>query len=242
MDKIDFPESEIQLSEIEDKSKIKLKGIVSSSEDKSPAVANNSAISRSKKISKYFIPELTIRFYQEYRLSNYDWDYKNYIDRWHKLIRYHWRNHPPNDYLEGSIPEGGEVFVLDMGQPIKIAELAKRMIELSGLTVKNKYNFDGDIEIKITGLRPGEKLYEELLIGDNPENTIHPKIKKAKDPYIEWDKLSPIIEELSDFILNNKEKKIVGLLEASVDGFNPSKKMVDVLLDEKLKESKREKK
>ena len=69
-------------------------------------------IYRSKKISKYFIPELTIRFYQEYRLSNYDWDYKSYIDRWHKLIRYHWRNHPPNDYLEGSIPEGGEVFVL----------------------------------------------------------------------------------------------------------------------------------
>ena len=112
LDKIDFPESEIQLSEIEDKSKIKLKGIVSSSEDKSSAVANNSVISRSKKISKYFIPELTIRFYQEYRLSNYDWDYKSYIDRWHKLVRYHWRNHPPNDYLDGSIPEGGEVFVL----------------------------------------------------------------------------------------------------------------------------------
>ncbi len=107
LDKLDFPESEIK-----HKSKIKLQGIVSSSEDKRSSVANNSVISRSKKISKYFIPELTIRFYQEYRLSNYDWDYKSYISRWHKLIRYHWRNHPPNDYLEGSIPEGGEVFVL----------------------------------------------------------------------------------------------------------------------------------
>ena len=79
-----------------------------------------------------------------------------------------------------ALSTGGEVFVLDMGEPVKIANLAQRMIKLSGLTVKNRYNFDGDIEIKITGLRPGEKLHEELLFGDNPENTIHPKIRRQK--------------------------------------------------------------
>jgi len=106
LDKIDFPESEVQLIESMNYSKKKIPGVEANSSGK------NSVISRSKKISKYFIPELTIRFYQEYRLSNYDWDYTSYIDRWHKLIRYHWRNHPPNDYLDGSIPEGGEIFVL----------------------------------------------------------------------------------------------------------------------------------
>ena len=112
LDKIDFPESEFQLTEIQQDSKKKLPGTVSNSEYESSAITQNSVVSRSKKISKYFIPELTIRFYQEYRLSNYDWDYHSYIDRWHQLIRYHWRNHPPNDYLDGIIPEGGEVFVL----------------------------------------------------------------------------------------------------------------------------------
>ena len=112
LDKIDFPESEIQLSENKHDSGKKLQGMITKSEDNGSAIKNKSTITRSEKISKYSIPELTIRFYQEYRLSNYDWDYHSYIDRWHKLVRYHWRNHPPNDYLEGSIPEGGEVFVL----------------------------------------------------------------------------------------------------------------------------------
>lgn len=134
-----------------------------------------------------------------------------------------------------ALSTGGEVFVLDMGEPVKIANLAKRMIELSGLSLKNKYNFDGDIEIKITGLRPGEKLYEELLIGDNPEETIHPKIKKAKDQYIRWDELSLILEELNNLIFNNEEKKIINLLEKNVSGFNPSKKLVDLILSEKSK-------
>ena len=112
LDKIDFPEYEIQLTESIQDSKEKLQGIEANSEGKKSTITKNSVVSKSKKISKYFIPELTIRFYQEYRLSNYDWDYNSYIDRWHQLIRYHWRNHPPNDYLDGSIPEGGEIFVL----------------------------------------------------------------------------------------------------------------------------------
>lgn len=85
-----------------------------------------------------------------------------------------------------AIAEGGEVYVLNMGDPVKIINLAKSMIRLSGNSVKNKNNKDG-IEIKFTGLRPGEKLYEELLIDNNPEGTCHPKIMKAKEKSISID-------------------------------------------------------
>ena len=86
----------------------------------------------------------------------------------------------------GSMAEKCEVYVLDMGESIKIKDLIKKMIKLSGLSIKDDKNLDGDIEIKITGLRPGEKLYEELLIGDNPQPTIHEKIQKAQDPFITY--------------------------------------------------------
>ncbi len=112
LDKIEIPEFEIQFAERNQESKKKLPGSVSNLEHNDFKITHNSESSISKKISKYFIPEFTIRYYQEYRLSNYEWNYQNYIDRWHQLIRYHWRNHPPNDYLDGSTPEGGEVFVL----------------------------------------------------------------------------------------------------------------------------------
>ena len=82
----------------------------------------------------------------------------------------------------GAMGKKSEVFVLNMGESIKIRDLIYKMIKLSGFTVKDYENQKGDIEIKITGLRPGEKLYEELLIGDNPQNTHHPKILKASDP------------------------------------------------------------
>jgi FlaA1/EpsC-like NDP-sugar epimerase len=84
----------------------------------------------------------------------------------------------------GAMAKGDDVFVLDMGQSVKIIDLARRMIELSGLNVKDELNPDGDIEIEITGLRPGEKLYEELLIGDNPKPTSHPRIMKAHEEFI----------------------------------------------------------
>jgi FlaA1/EpsC-like NDP-sugar epimerase len=90
----------------------------------------------------------------------------------------------------GAMATGGEVFVLDMGDPVKIIDLAKRMLELSGLSVRDKANPDGDIEIEVVGLRPGEKLYEELLIADNPEATGHARIMKARDGYWDWDQLS----------------------------------------------------
>ncbi len=82
--------------------------------------------------------------------------------------------------------EGGDVFVLDMGEPGKIFDLAKKMVHLTGLEIKNKQNPQGDIEIKITGLRPGEKLYEELLIGDDEKATRHPRIKAANEVFLNW--------------------------------------------------------
>ena len=86
----------------------------------------------------------------------------------------------------GAMASGGEVFVLNMGEPVRIMDLARRMVELSGMRVRDSERPDGDIEIQITGLRPGEKLYEELLIGDNPTPTVHPRIMKAHEDYLEW--------------------------------------------------------
>ncbi len=86
----------------------------------------------------------------------------------------------------GAMGEGGDVFVLDMGEPVKIYDLAKKMVHLTGLEIKNKQNPQGDIEIKITGLRPGEKLYEELLIGDDEKATRHPRIKAANEVFLSW--------------------------------------------------------
>ena len=95
-----------------------------------------------------------------------------------------------------SLAIGGEVFMLDMGSPVRIYDLAVKMIQLSGLSVKDDRNPMGDIEIKVTGLRPGEKLYEELLIGGNPQGTIHPKILKAAEEYFLWEVLEPKLNEL----------------------------------------------
>jgi len=105
-----------------------------------------------------------------------------------------------------SLAKGGEVYVLDMGDPVKITDLAKSMIRLSGNSVKNKNNKEG-IEIKFTGLRPGEKLYEELLIGNNPEGTCHPKIMKAKEKSIAIDEINKITEDLKyNVSISNNEK------------------------------------
>lgn len=106
----------------------------------------------------------------------------------------------------GAMAHGGEVFVLDMGEPVKIMDLAKRMIMLSGLKVKDQNNPNGDIEIVIAGLRPGEKLYEELIIdGDNIEKTQHPLIMKAKERFYSYDEISNIIEQVSLQNVNGKD-------------------------------------
>jgi FlaA1/EpsC-like NDP-sugar epimerase len=97
----------------------------------------------------------------------------------------------------GGMAKGGEVFVLDMGQPVKIHDLAVRMIHLMGLTVRDEDNPQGDIEISFTGLRPAEKLYEELLIGENATGTEHPRIMCASEDYLPSEELVPLLDELA---------------------------------------------
>jgi FlaA1/EpsC-like NDP-sugar epimerase len=102
----------------------------------------------------------------------------------------------------GAMGKNSEVFVLDMGESVKITDLIYKMVNLSGFTVKDDNNLKGDIEIKVIGLRPGEKLYEELLIGENPQNTFHQKIFKASDPYIPFDQLQKDLDLLKSLIEN----------------------------------------
>src|SRR5690606_31481596 len=97
----------------------------------------------------------------------------------------------------GSMAQGGDVFVLDMGEPVRILDLAKRMISAMGLTVRDASNPDGDIEIAFTGLRPAEKLYEELLIGTNVTGTEHPMIMRAHEPHVPWQTLKEALNRLS---------------------------------------------
>jgi FlaA1/EpsC-like NDP-sugar epimerase len=117
--------------------------------------------------------------------------------------------------------EGGEVFILDMGEPVKILNLAKRLIDLSGLSLRDEKNPNGDIEIQITGLRPGEKLYEELLIGDNPEPTNHPRILKARENFMAWDQLETLLKQLNQALLKNDEQAIKEILKLIVTGYVP---------------------
>lgn len=122
---------------------------------------------------------------------------------------------------------GGDVFVLDMGQPVKILDLAKRMVELSGLTVLDSNNPMGDIEIQVTGLRPGEKLYEELLIGDNPLPTSHPRIMKAHEEFLPWDELESKLNILNSALKSNNVPVIRTLLKELVPGYHPKSELVD---------------
>lgn len=138
----------------------------------------------------------------------------------------------------GAMAHGGDVFVLDMGEPVRIIELARRMIELSGLEVFDEDTPDGDIAIKITGLRPGEKLYEELLIGDDPQPTIHPRIMKAHEDYLPWSELSVHLHELIAALAVNDVPLIINQLKSLVPGYQPADKMVDwVLLSREDKEA-----
>ena len=127
----------------------------------------------------------------------------------------------------GSMSEGCEVFVLDMGESIKIKDLIYRIVKLSGLTVKDTKNPDGDIEISIIGLRPGEKLYEELLLGDNPQKTNHKKIQKAKDPFIPFDQLKIHLDKLNNLIENNRIVDVKDMLSRLVLSYQSNSKIVD---------------
>ena len=127
----------------------------------------------------------------------------------------------------GAMAEGGDVFVLDMGQPVKIMDLARRMVELSGLVVRDEAEPDGDISIDIIGLRPGEKLYEELLIGDNPESTKHQRIMKAREEVLPWPVLERQLELLQHALMAQDIEQIRLLLSQLVSGYVPSEQIVD---------------
>jgi len=129
----------------------------------------------------------------------------------------------------GAMGLGGDVFVLDMGKPVRIDDLAKKMIRLSGLEVKDETHPDGDIEVKYTGLRPGEKLYEELLIGDNVSETDNPLIMRAEEEMIAWDELSPILDELQNAIVKCDQANLRELLIKIVPGFKPQCEISDLL-------------
>ncbi len=127
----------------------------------------------------------------------------------------------------GAMAKGGDIFVLDMGQPVKILDLARRMVELSGLTIKDELNPNGDIEIEISGLRPAEKLYEELLIGDNPESTIHPRIMKAYEKFTLWEDLQDQIKTLELALRVNDIGAIRSIMKRLVAEYEPSEEIVD---------------
>jgi FlaA1/EpsC-like NDP-sugar epimerase len=127
----------------------------------------------------------------------------------------------------GAMGTGGDVFVLDMGEPVRIADLARRMVELSGLKLRDAANPEGDIEVTVTGLRPGEKLYEELLIGDNPKPTQHSRIMKANEEFLPWDELQGRLNVLQNCMQTNDVPAIRGLLQELVPGYQPTGEVVD---------------
>ena len=133
----------------------------------------------------------------------------------------------------GAMGKNSEVFVLDMGESVKIKNLIHKMITLSGFTIKNDKNPSGDIEIKITGLRPGEKLYEELLIGDNPQKTNHSKIQKIDDPFIPFNQLEKELKILKAAIDDNNPLEVKNFLKKLLKSYSPHSEVVDYIYAEK---------
>ncbi|MCA4961881.1 polysaccharide biosynthesis protein [Pseudomonas sp. Y24-6] len=127
----------------------------------------------------------------------------------------------------GSMGQGGDVFVLDMGEPVRIVELAEKMIHLSGLSVRSEKNINGDISIEFTGLRPGEKLYEELLIGDNVVSTQHPMIMSANEDHLPWEVLKTKLTELLLAVEHDDYTRVRQLLRDTVSGYAPDGEIVD---------------
>lgn len=129
----------------------------------------------------------------------------------------------------GAMGKGGDVFVLDMGEPIRIIDLAKRMIHLSGLQIKDDAHPEGDIEIQFTGLRAGEKLYEELLIGDNVSKTTHPRIMRAEETMIPWSELEQMLNTLEQATKQDDFEQMRVVLQQVVSGFAPQCEIGDLL-------------
>lgn len=129
----------------------------------------------------------------------------------------------------GSMGQGGEVFVLDMGEPVKIMDLARKMIRLMGFAEKNEDNPEGDIEIRFTGLRAGEKLYEELLIGDNPQGTSHPRIMMAREVSMPWPEVELLLKKLSLASQNFDCERIIELISNAPTGYAPNGALADLV-------------
>ncbi|MBC2382879.1 polysaccharide biosynthesis protein [Pseudomonas sp. WS 5106] len=136
----------------------------------------------------------------------------------------------------GSMGQGGDVFVLDMGEPVKIVELAEKMIHLSGLSVRSDKNPHGDIAIEFTGLRPGEKLYEELLIGDNVVATQHPMIMSANEDHLSWEVLKGKLVELLAAVDQDDYTRVRQLLRDTVSGYSPDGEIVDWIYQQRRQE------
>jgi FlaA1/EpsC-like NDP-sugar epimerase len=131
----------------------------------------------------------------------------------------------------GAMSSQGDVFVLDMGEPIRINDLAHKMINLSGLQVKNTENPEGDIEIEYTGLRSGEKLYEELLIGGNVSETENSMIMREQEDMISWDELKLNLDDLKSASDDFNNKKVREILIKIIPAFKPQSDIVDILYD-----------
>ena len=129
----------------------------------------------------------------------------------------------------GAMGEGGDVFVLDMGQPVRIMDLAKRMIRLSGLTWRDEQRPDGDIAIEVTGLRPGEKLYEELLIGDDARGTEHPRIMMAQERWLPWKQLRTMLAALDDACHHFDHQQVREILLHAPTAFEPTDGICDLV-------------
>ena len=125
--------------------------------------------------------------------------------------------------------KGGDVFVLDMGEPVKIYELAKRLINLSGMEVKDNINPEGDIEIIFTGLRPGEKLYEELLIGDKVSKTDHKQILRAEEDCLSANDIEFYLQSLKEAERSGDVESLRDILKKVVSGYTPEKDISDVV-------------
>jgi FlaA1/EpsC-like NDP-sugar epimerase len=144
-----------------------------------------------------------------------------------------------DDISDFRIRNEASVYVLDMGEPVKIIDLARRMVELSGFKVKDENSPEGDIAIKVVGLRPGEKLYEELLIGNNPQATLHPRIMKAREAFSPWSELQPIITTLRLAAVNSDVMMIRSILQQLVPEYKPDEKVVDWVYREQISQSEK---
>src|SRR5262249_45634373 len=133
----------------------------------------------------------------------------------------------------GSMAKGGDVFVLDMGRPVRIDDLARRMINLMGLTVRDANNLEGDIEIEYTGLRTAEKLFEELLIGTNVTGTDHPMIMRAIEHRLPWQRMQQILNELLIALASFDCHRALGLLAESVAEYNQGLEIRDYVWSRK---------